>query len=173
MAYLHGTYGQFDKSIGLVPVATDTIPVYVGIAPVNLIKGYKQVGNVNAPLKVTNMAGVQSTFGYSANWGTFTLCEAFAAHFQNSIENVSPIVVINVLDPATHKKTEATTKEVTFVNGRAEIVSDTIVLDTLVLADKVEGTDFTVDYDYTKGAVILTDICHLSKVSTLTALIKQ
>lgn len=168
MAYLHGTYGQFDKSIGLVPVATDTIPVYVGIAPVNLIKGYKQVGNVNAPLKVTNMAGVQSTFGYSANWGTFTLCEAFAAHFQNSIENVSPIVVINVLDPATHKKTEATTKEVTFVNGRAEIVSDTIVLDTLVLADKVEGTDFTVDYDYTKGAVILTDISE-TPLTTLSA----
>lgn len=158
MPYLHGTYGEFDKSIGLVPVATDTIPVYVGVAPVNLVKNYAEIGNVNAPLRVTSMTGVQSNFGYSADWSKFSLCEAFAAHFQNSIENVSPIVAINVLDPATHKKTEATTKEITFVNGRAEIASDTIILDTLALADKVEGTDYTVDYDYTRGVVILTDI---------------
>ena len=58
MAYLHGTYGAFDKSIGLVPVATDTIPVYVGIAPVNLVRGYEEMGNVNGPLQVKNMEGV-------------------------------------------------------------------------------------------------------------------
>ena len=52
MAYLHGTYGAFDKSIGLVPVATDTIPVYVGVAPVNLVRGYEEMGNVNGPLQV-------------------------------------------------------------------------------------------------------------------------
>lgn len=159
MAYLHGTYGAFDKSIGLVPVATDTIPVYVGVAPVNLVRGYEEMGNVNGPLQVKNMEGAQRLFGYSGDWESFSLCEVFAAHFQNEISNVSPIVVINVLDPATHKKTgEPTTQELTFVNGTAVIESDTIILDTLVLADKVEGTDFTVDYDFTKGQAILKSI---------------
>ena len=67
MAYLHGTYGAFDKSIGLVPVATDTIPVYVGVAPVNLVRGYEEMGNVNGPLQVKNMEGAQRLFGYSGD----------------------------------------------------------------------------------------------------------
>ncbi len=162
MAYLHGTYGEFDKSIGLVPVATDTIPVYVGVAPVNLVRGYEEIGNVNAPLQLKTMAAAQGSFGYSSDWEKFSLCEVFAAHFSNEVSNVAPIVVINVLDPATHKKSgEATTKELTFVNGTAKIKSDTIILDTLVLADKVEGTDFTIDYDFTSGEVIVTSIAEV------------
>lgn len=156
--YKHGAYGQFDKSIGRVPVASGTIPVYVGVAPVNLVKKYKEIGNVNNPLQVKTMAAVQGAFGYSENWGKFSLCEAFAAHFDNSISNVAPIVVINVLDPDLHKKEDATTQTLAFVNGRATIESDTIILDSLVLADKVEGVDFTVDYDYTKGAVLIDSI---------------
>lgn len=162
MAYLHGTYGEFDKSIGLVPVSTDTIPVYVGVAPVNLVRGYEAMGNVNAPLQVKTMVAAQSLFGYSSDWEKFSLCETFAMHFQNEIANVSPIVVINVLDPAIHKKSgEATTQELTFVNGTAKIKSDTIILDTLALADKVEDTDFKVDYDFTAGEVILTSIAEV------------
>ena len=157
MAYLHGTYGEFTKSIGLVPVATDTIPVYVGIAPVNLVRGYKELGVVNAPMRVSNMAGVQANFGYTDNWA-FTLCEAFAAHFNNTLGNVGPIVVINVLDPEINKKSEETTTQLTFVNGRATLESDTVILDTFTLASKVEGTDYSLDYDFTKGAVIIDSI---------------
>lgn len=155
MTYIHGAYGQFDKSIGLVPVATDTIPVYVGVAPVNLARGYKGLGVVNAPMRLLNMGAVQANFGYSDDWTKFTLCEAFKIHFANDIQNVGPVVAINILDPETHKKTEATTQPLTFVNGRATITSDTIILDTLVLAGKVEGTDFSIDYDFTKGQVII------------------
>lgn len=158
MAYLHGTYGQFDKSIGLVPVSTDTIPVYVGIAPINLIRGYKDKDLVNYPIKLTNILEVQSKMGYSQDWAKFSLCEPFTVHFNNTLGNVAPVVVINVLDPAVHKKEEQTTKEITFVNGKVEIESDTIILDTLVLADKVENVDYSVDYDYTKQAVIIKSI---------------
>ena len=158
MAYLHGTYGQFDKSLGLVPVATDTIPVYVGVAPVNLTRGYKDLGVVNAPVRLLNMGAVQTNFGYSDDWKKFSLCEAFKIHFNNSIQNVGPIVAINVLDPDIHKKEEQTTKQLSFSNGRATFESDTIILDTFVLASKVEGKDFSVDYDFTKGQVIVDSI---------------
>ena len=154
--YKHGTYGEFAASIGQVATQSGTVAVYVGIAPVNLIRGY--AASVNAPVKLTSMADVRRFMGYSKNWGSFDLCEAFKLHFDNDAGNVGPIVAINVLDPATNRKVEATTKALSFVNGRATIDSDTIVLDTLVLADKVEGTDYSVDYDFNKGQVIIQSI---------------
>lgn len=156
MNYKHGTYGEFAESIGAVATQSGTLAVYVGIAPVNLVRGYEQY--VNNPVKLTDFATACRYMGYSANWAQFDLCEAFKVHFDNAVGNVGPIVAINVLDPATHKKAAQTTKSLSFVNGRATLQSDTIILDTLVLADKVEGTDFSIDYDFTKGQVIINSI---------------
>ena len=156
--YKHGTYGEFAESIGGVSTQSGTLAVYVGTAPVNLIQGYADADVVNAPVLLNDFNAVKRLMGYSPNWASFTLCEAFKVHFDNAAGNAGPIVAINVLDPATHKKAMQTNQEVTFVNKRATITSDTIVLDTLVLADKVKDTDFTVDYDFTVGQVVLTDI---------------
>lgn len=155
MAYKHGTYGEFAKSIGAVPVNSGTTAVYVGTAPLNLVRGYADMDLVNTPVKIGSLNEAREKLGYSANWSSFTLCEAIKTHFDNSLGNSGPVVFINVLDPATHKKAAAVTQEISFVGGRAYIVSDTIILDTLALADKVEGTDYTVDYDYTAGRVII------------------
>lgn len=154
--YKHGTYGEFADSIGAVATQGGTVAVYVGAAPVNLIRGYAE--RVNSPVKLTSMRDVQAFMGYSKNWGAFDLCEAFKLHFDNASGNVGPIVAINVLDPAVHKKTETTTKSVTFVNGRAAFESDTIILDTLVIAESVEGVDFNISYDFARGQVVLTSI---------------
>lgn len=154
--YKHGTYGQFENSISRPATQSATLAVYVGTAPVNLIRGYGDY--VNAPVYLTDFNQAKRYMGYSEDWKTFTLCEVIKAHFDNAAGNVGPIVVINVLDPATHKKVEQTTKALTFVNKRATIDGDTIILDTLVLADKVEGVDFSVDYDFTKHQTIITDI---------------
>lgn len=154
--YKHGTYGEIADSIGAVATQGGTVAVYVGAAPVNLVRGYAE--RVNSPVKLTSMNDVQAFMGYSKNWGAFDLCEAFKLHFGNNAGNVGPIVAINVLDPATHKKSQPTTKSVTFVNGRAAFESDTIILDTLAVADSVEGTDFTVGYDFNRGQVVLTAI---------------
>ena len=151
--YKHGTYGEFAASIGDVATQAGTIAVYVGLAPVNLVRGFEQY--VNSPVKLSNLNAVKRYFGYSPDWSTFDLCEAFQLHFDNAAGNIGPIVAINVLDPAKHKKAQETTKELAFANGQATIQSDTIILDTLVLADKVEGVDFSIDYDFTKGQVII------------------
>lgn len=156
--YKHGTFGEFAESIGGDATQSGTLAVYVGTAPVNLVRGYKAANVVNNPVPLTDIAAVKRTMGLSSNWGSFTLCEAFKVHFDNAAGNAGPIVAINVLDPTTHKKSADTTKQLTFVNGRATIASDTIVLDTLVLADKVEGTDFSVDYNWTTGQVIIDSI---------------
>lgn len=153
MAYKHGTYGEFAKSIGAVPVNSETTAVYVGTAPVNLLRGYAAA--VNTPIKISNLAEAQEKLGYSKDWDSFTLCEAMEAHFNNVLGNVGPVVFINVLDPKTHKQSQDKTEQLTFVNGQAKIKSDTIILDTLALADKVEGVDYTVDYDFAAGEVVI------------------
>lgn len=155
MAYKHGAYGEFAKSIGAVPVSSGTTAVYVGTAPINLVRGYAGMDLVNTPVKISNLNEAYEKMGYSEDWDSFTLCEAIKAHFNNSYGNAGPVVFINVLDPATHKATDAISEEITFVNGRAYIESDTIILDTLAIADKVEGTDYTVEYDFTAGRVVL------------------
>ena len=96
--------------------------------------------------------------GYSSDWASFTLCEAFKLHFDNASGNAGPVIAINVLDPALQQKAEETTVQLQFVNGRATIQSDTIILDTLALADKVEGEDYSVDYNYTTGEVIIQSV---------------
>lgn len=155
--YKHGTYGEFAASVGAVAQQSGTVAVYVGTAPVNLIRGYAK--SVNTPVKLTNIADVRSYFGYSEDWDSFSLCEAFYVHFNNPTgNNVGPIVAINVLNPATHAKDEEITKTLTFAKGRATIISDTIILDTLSLANKVEGTDYSVSYDYNKGQVVIDSI---------------
>lgn len=154
--YKHGTYGELVGSIGAKAVQSSTVAVYVGAAPVNLLRGYGKY--VNSPVKLANMEDVHRYCGYSDNWAGFDLCEAFALHFDNAAGNVGPIIAINVLDPATHKKAAEVTASLSFVNGRATIQSDTIILDTLVLSGKVEGTDFSVDYDYDHGCVVINSI---------------
>lgn len=156
MAYLHGTYGEITDSKVTNATQADVVAAYIGTAPINLIRNYAERNLINMPIKVANMSDAQSKLGYSTNWKDFTLCEAFAAHFDNTVENVGPVYVVNVLDPATHKKTEKTSKELNFVNKRAEFESSDIILDTFAIADKVEGVDYSLAYNYAKGSVVVT-----------------
>lgn len=156
MSYKHGVYGAFADSISGIAEKGNTVAVYVGIAPVNLIRGFGAY--VNAPVVLNNFDDVKRFFGYSSDWDTFDLCEAFKLHFDNPAGNIGPIVAINVLDPATHKTKSDTTESLTFVNGRAYINSDKIVLDSIKLSDKVEGKDYSVSYDFNQGRAILSSI---------------
>lgn len=163
--YLYGAYGHIGETVAQSAVQTGTTPVYVGTAPVNLVRGFADAGVINEPIKLTNMIDAQRKLGYAADWGTFTLCEVVNAHFNNTLGNIGPIYVINVLDPSAgkHRKATETEQSLSFAGGRAEFVSSTIVLDTLTIAkseggDYVEGTDYAVDYNFTKGSVIITSL---------------
>lgn len=155
MAYKHGAYGEITASKVTDAKQGDVVAAYIGTAPINLIRGYAEKDLVNMPVKVANMSDAQNKLGYSADWEAFTLCEAFAGHFDNSVGNVGPVYVVNVLDPDTHKKSEKTTTELTFANKRAEFESSDIILDTFAIADKVEGTDYSLEYNFVKGTVVV------------------
>lgn len=152
--YKHGVTAEFVESISTLPEKGETTVVYIGTAPVNLIRGWKEKGLVNRPVELSE-GNYQKVIGYSPDWKKFTISEAIALHFRNEIAGIGPIVAINVLDPDIHKKEASTTTALTFVNDYARFESDTIILDTLVLADKVEGTDFEVSYDLETSSVIV------------------
>lgn len=155
MAYKHGAFGEIKSSIVANAKQANTVAAYVGTAPVNLIRHYAERNLINMPIRLNNMNTAQSTLGYSADWKSFTLCEAFAEHFDNNIDNVGPIYVINVLDPNIHKSAEAISKELTFVNQRAEFESSNIILDTFAIEDKVEDVDYSLEYNFAKGTVVV------------------
>lgn len=156
--YRYGAYGTIADSVGRSAVQAETAAVYVGTAPVNLVRGYADKGAVNSPLKITSLLDAQGKLGYSQNWASFTLCEPITAHFDNTQGNIGPVYMINVLDPAQHKKAEVTTKALSFIGGRCEFLSDTIVLDTFAIDGKVEGTDYQLDYNFTRGSVIVSSL---------------
>ncbi len=156
MAYKHGAYGEITESKVERATQADVVAGYIGTAPVNLIRGWASLDLVNVPIKINNMGDAQSKLGYASDWSKFTLCEAFAQHFDNTVQNIGPIYVVNVLDPAVHRKATATTKSLTLANKRVEFESTTIILDTFAIADKVEGVDYTLSYNFAKGTVTLT-----------------
>lgn len=175
--YLYGAYGHIGETVAQSAVQAGTTPVYIGTAPVNLVRGFADAGIINEPVKISNMIDAQKKLGYAADWGAFTLCEVMNAHFNNVLGNIGPIYVINVLDPSEgkHRKEEETIKQVAFTGGRAEFASSTIILDTLTIAKAdigsyTEGTDYAVDYNFTKGTVIITSLIEDAPLAgTLTA----
>ena len=165
--YRYGAYGEIGETAARNAVQSGTVPVYVGTAPVNLIRGWESAGLVNEPVKLSSLTDAQARLGYSADWGAFTHCEATVAHFNNSIGNIGPIYAINVLDPAVHRKAERTQAQLIFTAGRAELAGSAIILDTLEIADGAytEGTDYSVDYNFTKNITVITSLNSSSPLS--------
>ena len=145
MAYLHGAYGDINAAGNRVAAQTEGVIVAIGTAPVHTVAG--GAANVNKPVLVTGIAEARQLFGYSDDWAKYTLCEAMHVFFE--LNGVGPLVLINVLDPATHKKSgDATSKSLTPVNGVITIANaEGIILDTVAVAGKTKGTDFTVAYN--------------------------
>lgn len=156
--YLYGTYGQLAGSVVSATAEAPSTALYVGTAPVNLVRGYATAGIINTPVKIANYTDAQAKIGVASDWDKYTLSEAVEAHFNNANGNVGPIYVINVLDPTTHRKSAATTKSLNFVNGSATFASEDIILDTLAIAGKAEGTDYAVSYNFTTHKVTIISI---------------
>lgn len=157
--YKYGVYGRIGDDIARNALEAGTAPVYFGTAPVNLFADYS--GKVNTPIKISNLSDAIKKVGHipaSKQWANYTLCEAIAAHFANANGNVGPIYIVNVLDPDKHRAAKTETVEVNFTNRKATITSYDAIVKTLVIADKVLGTDYTVAYDFSTGTITITDV---------------
>jgi phage tail sheath protein FI len=109
MAYKHGIYGELVPSKEII-TSTDSVPVYIGTAPVHKLES--SLGLINVPLLIRNEEDAIAKLGYSSDddFDQYTLSAAVYAHFYNNIMPVGPFVVINVYDPEVHVSVSAVTK---------------------------------------------------------------
>lgn len=100
MSYKHGVYVTEQETSLTAPVSgTAGLQVIFGTAPVNLVDNPS--GAVNVPKLCHTFAEACKAVGYSKDWANYTLCQSINACF--NVKNVAPIILVNVLDPATHK----------------------------------------------------------------------
>ena len=145
MAISHGFNKTEAATSVTAPVTVNSgLQIVVGTAPVNMLDDPEAA--VNTPLLVNTFKEAAAAVGYSSDFAKYTLCEAVSASFQ--VMGISPIVVVNVLDPANAKHiTELSNKTVQVNDGIAEIDETGILLKKLVV--KKEQTVLTADEDYT------------------------
>lgn len=160
--YLHGAYGEIDAEGYPQTITSQNAMVVFGTAPVHLVEGGAE--NVNVPIVINNMAEAKKIFGYSDDWASFSLCMAFKQFFDRKA--VGPLVVVNVLDPATHKSGTQTSASKTPSKGKIVIASaENIILDTVEIyttdvepVKKAKGTDYNIQYSFEKKSIIITGI---------------
>ena len=154
MAYMHGVRIQENPTSVPTPVANESgVPVIFGTAPVNLAA---DPANATNKLFLCNtFAEAKAAVGYSDDYKNYTLCQAMDAFFKAF--GVGPIVLCNVLDPATHK--EAYTETLEVVSGQAVATKKGIILDGLTA--KFEDSALEAGKDYTaefnnEGVLVIT-----------------
>lgn len=123
--------------------ATSGLQVIVGTAPVNLAKKPEEV--VNTPVLCRSYSEAVSLLGYSDDWEQYTLCQSIA---MMSSYLVAPVVFINVLDPAKHKKENAA-EDVAVNSKQAVYRKEGVIPETIVVKNSdavlAEGKDYVVD----------------------------
>lgn len=161
--YKHGAYGRIQTAGSRVASNSQSAVVYVGTAPVQTVEG--GADHVNKPVVVNNIAEARALLGYSEDWASYTLCEAMHAHLENG--GIGPLVLINVLDPATHKASAKTTKTLTPKNGQIVITdAESIWMDSVSVktggdesaTEKVKGTDYAIAYNYAKKQIVIQEL---------------
>lgn len=157
--YLHGAYGHNNVLDSRAAEAGAAAIVYIGTAPVHNVEG--GAANVNKPILVRNIAEARKYFGYSDDYAAYTLCEAMHVHLE--VRQVSPIILINVLNPTTNKKAQGGTVSLTPAGGVVTIAeASDIVLDSIVVKSgdvaKVKGTDYAVSYNSKKSTIVISEL---------------
>lgn len=167
MAYNHGvSVSEIPTSI-LPPVESSAgIPFIVGTAPVNMA----DTSNVNKPVLCYSYDEAVKAFGYvppkedgASGLKKFEYSISEFINSQFALFGVSPVIIVNVLDPAKHKKA-ATTVTVTLdaKTGAATIAETGIIPSSVTItgsgsAAYVEGTDYVLSFD-DDGALVVSSL---------------
>lgn len=150
----HGVYiKEQATSVSTPVVAASGIPFAVGTAPV---QSADKPAKLNVPVLCTSWDEAVEQLGYSDNWKDFTLCEVMYSHFQ--LFGMQPIILCNVLDPATHKEA-VEIAEHAVSNGKvflpAEAIADSVVVKAASGSESpyLKGTDY--DTFYSNGTLVV------------------
>lgn len=164
MAYNHGVRVLEASSAVVAPsMSTAGLQVVIGTAPVNMAEDPANCTNV--PILVNSFEEAVAAVGYSDDFAKYTLCEAIDASFR--VVGAAPLVLINVLDPATHN-TAVSSKSYSVSGGQVKLEELGMIPSDLVVTSGetalVAGTDYVVSFD-DDGYCILTFITEATSVS--------
>ena len=154
MPFLHGVYVEERATQPIAPKAgPSSIQLIIGASPVNLTAD--PAAYVNKPLVINTFAEAQELLGYSDSFqeGEYTIGQALNASFR--VYNVTPLVVVNVLDPASHF-TAVTDETNAFVGDEFTIEEEGILLDANFVVKTV-----TTGTGKNKSVYFIT-LCHFS-----------
>lgn len=147
MTFKHGiTISESDTSVTSPVTSTAGLPVVFGTAPINL--STRATPPVNEPVICYSFGEAVSAFGYSDNWDSFTLCEMMDSHFRQYA--LAPVVLVNVLDPATHKQAVAASPK-NLVDRSITLNVEGVLLDTVIVKSQDGATTYVKNTDYTLG----------------------
>lgn len=162
--YKHGVYGEQVPFQGNLPIsAVGTYPAYIGTAPIQQVNtagaaDFDYTPYINRPLLINGYSAAQRKMGYSADWKSFTLCEAVSAHFLAGNSPVGPIIVVNMADPS-KKKVEETETPVALtgaVGKKVGTLDDPLAaIENITIDDMTLNTDYTLAYGE-NGKIIVT-----------------
>lgn len=144
MAYKHGVYVNEIPTAVLPPTAVSaSLPVVFGTAAVN--RSTRENAPINEPVLCYSYAEAVAAFGYSDDW-SFTLSEFIYSHF--SLYGLAPVVLVNVLDPSTHK-TAVPAVTVGVADGLAKVNHQGAILASVVVKSADGATTYQLDTAYT------------------------
>lgn len=167
MAYNHGVKVSEKATSILPPVSVSAgIPFIVGTAPVNM----SDPSNVNKPVLCSSHAEAVAAFGYVppvADASGLKKYEYSISEFiysQFALFGASPVIIVNVLDPATHKRA-ASAPTVTLSDGAATIKETGIIPSSIELSSGSDeevteyelGTDYIAAFD-ADGYLVITSL---------------
>lgn len=155
--YKHGVYVSEQPTSLTAPISgTAGLQVIFGTAPVNLTDD--PTGAVNKPKLCHSFKEAVAAVGYSDNWDKFTLCQSIYACF--NVQSVSPIILVNVLDPAKHKTT-LTAEAYTVIDHQFTIEQEGILKDSISLkvtasdaSPLTENTDYVLSFNDSGNLVV-------------------
>jgi len=153
MSYNHRIATREQETALTVPQTSDAgLRVIVGTAPINLAADPSAA--VNKPVLVNSFAEGVEALGYSSDFRSYTISELMDYTFR--VKNVGPIICINVLDPAKHKKDLA--ESLTVTSNKATISEEGVMLSDLVVKNGEtileKGTDYVAAFNDAGGVDI-------------------
>lgn len=142
--YKHGIGTSREKTQSVKPeMCNELVQCAIGTAPINTLKD--PYAAVNVPILITEKEEAEELLGRTDEPERYTLMHSVYATFDKHA--VSPLVVINVLDPNNPKHVEAVVNEEAAVAKNMVLIQETgILLDKLVVSDDTKTYQCEEDY---------------------------
>ena len=147
MSNKHGVFvGEEATALTVPRVSNAGLQVVIGTAPVNVLDD--PASAVNVPILANSATEAKKALGYSSDFKNYTLCQTM--YVTSNLYQVSPVVYINVLDPAKHKKAMEE-KEVKVSSLQATVQEIGILKKGLTVKngeeELKEGEDYVLSFD--------------------------